>query len=172
MQQAVKCRLERFCNSTNKEEKDAVILEVVNETHTSGGRFLKEDPGKNGWWEEVDQEVAHSKVRILFRDLKSRAKAGTTTIAPAPPAATTATAAPASRLPQSRSSPVGSLQQAWCLSLGHDAPLGPSNPGAARPISAVWNQEFDSSTYEFLEQFSSRGRKRHKGDNNDCGCFF
>jgi hypothetical protein len=164
MQLAVKCRLERFCNSTNKEEKDAIILEVVQDTYTSGGRFLKEDPGKNGWWEEVDQEVAHLKVSVVFRDLKSRAKSGTTATATA--AATTA--APASHLPQSRSLQVGSVQQAQCLSLWHDAPLDPSKPAATR------NQEFDSSTYKFLEQFSSRGQKRHRGDddNNQCGCFF
>jgi hypothetical protein len=167
MRQAVQCRLERFANASSKVEKDAIIWEVVLETNESGGRFLREDPRKIGWWEEVDQEVAKVKVSFYFRDLKFLAKAAV--IASTSVATTLKTAsAPASHLSASISLLDGSVQP------GRAVPSKPAIPASEVPMSAVPNQELDSSTYEFLEQFSSRGLKRHKASHsgNNCGCFF
>jgi hypothetical protein len=185
MRQATRCRLERFSNAADKEERDSIILDVVQEIYLSGGRFLKEDPGKNGWWEEVDQELAKEKVSLSFRDLKSAGKAATramtsetATTATIPSAATTVTTVPASHLSASGAStwsPVGTVHPAWSPSMGHYAPSTPSNPVATGSMSLLHNQVFDSSTYEFVEEFSSRGPKRHKtghSDNNNCGWSF
>jgi hypothetical protein len=171
MRQAVERRMHRFSNTDNKEEKAAIIWEVIQETYQSGGRFLKEDPAKNGWWEEVDQEAAKIKVSTHFRDLKYNSKTTPSVMTSSP--TKVATTAPARHLSASLSSPGGSVQSpALQVAMGHGIPSSQAKLAATR---STVTQDLDSSTYEFLEAYSSRGRKRHKttdGSDDNCGCFF
>jgi hypothetical protein len=165
MRQAVESRLEQFSSATNKEERAAIILEVLQETGLSGGKFLKEDPGKRGWWEEVDQEVAKVKVGFCFRDLKASSKIATTVKASATTVAGTSTRAPhphVSMLPSDVSE-----QQDLHLSMGYQVPV--SNFKRLK-----LNQEFDCSTFAFLEEYSSFGPKRQKTSHShdNCQCLF
>jgi hypothetical protein len=176
MREAVLARLERFSNSSDTKEKAAILWEVVLETHKAGGRFLKEEPGKNGWWVEVDGEAAKVKVAVHFRDLKSHTKKAM----PRRPGAASA--------PRLSEAPVTSSMGS--LSLGRrkseSAGLLPSTialDAAAQnhenvtkaPLFSGGLQELDSSTYAFV-----RGQKRIRSSTNDSyepcspdgGCFF
>ncbi len=160
MRQRVEARLARFATTAGKDGKAAIIWEVVQETYLSHGRFLKEDSGKHGWWEEVDQEAAKAKVRACFRDLKFTIKATTS------PVATTSTA--------SLSSPP--VLESLSVIDNDDIAAGHSSTtlGKAKK-KASQRQEFDSSTYEFLEPSSLHGGKRSKVTHCDectCGGFF
>jgi hypothetical protein len=71
MRHFLEARLDRW-ESAGIKEKAGVSWEVVHEVKQNGGRFLKEDP--NGWYVEVDDEVARQKVSIGFRDLVKRTR--------------------------------------------------------------------------------------------------
>jgi hypothetical protein len=146
MRQRVEARLARFATAAGKDEKAAIVWEVVHETYLSNGRFLKEDPGKHGWWEEVDQEVAKAKVSVYFRDLKC-------TLKEMPSPITTTLTATSSTCSVLGTSSVGDKTII--------AEAGSSTTLAKATISAR-RQEFDSSTYDFLEAWSTRGGKRSK----------
>jgi hypothetical protein len=191
MREAVQCRLERFSNALDKEERAAIICEVVQETHVRGGRFIKEDPGKNGWWVEVDKEAAVIKVGTYFRDLKFNAKEGRKIAAVAKAAVPhhtepTAPAGPAPRTvgrrasgsssvgPSSTGRRKGQSSGIWPESKMLDAGQleDIADRGRRTPLVRDGIQEFDSSTYEFM-----RGQKRYKpsdgGGQVSCGgCFF
>jgi hypothetical protein len=62
-------RLDRWETAPFK-DKSGLTWEVVDEIINGGGRFLKEDP--NGWFVEVEAEVARQKVSIAFRDMVKR----------------------------------------------------------------------------------------------------
>jgi hypothetical protein len=53
-------------------DKSGLTWEVVHEIMRGGGRFLRED--SNGWFVEVEDEVARSKVSIAFRDMVKRTR--------------------------------------------------------------------------------------------------
>lgn len=179
MRQRVEDRLIRFAAATNKDEKAAIVWEVVQETHQNNGRFLREDPGKKGWWEEVDDEVAKSKVSVYFRDLKCNIRATTTT-------ATTMSTTTANSSTITPASPTVSSTSSSPIP---DSPPLDGARGRPRPASSTSTdpvtdritgrrQEFDSSTYEFLGISSSREGKRSKvehycggGDTTSCGFF-
>ncbi len=159
MRQRVEARLARFATAAGKDGKAAIVWEVVQETYLSHGRFLKEDPGKHGWWEEVDQEVAKAKVSVYFRDLKCTIKA---------------TAGPAETLSTARSSSSAS-DTSTVGGNGAVHQAEPSSTNSAKARVAARRQEFDSSTYGFLEPPSLRGGKRsklaHRADASSCGFF-
>jgi hypothetical protein len=145
MRERVESRLARFAQAQGKDDRAAIVWEVVQETYLSHGRFLKEDPGKHGWWEEVDQEVAKAKVSVYFRDLKSASKRTSSV-------ATTSIASLSSR----------PVQGTWSVVDNNDIALGRSSTTLGKPKKTAWRQEFDSSTYEFLGPSSLQGGKRSK----------
>ncbi len=59
-------KYERY-NNSNIPQKRQIALEVIEEVHAYGGRFLI--PSKNCWI-EADAETARTKVSIAFRDVR------------------------------------------------------------------------------------------------------
>jgi hypothetical protein len=183
MRQAVQCRLERFSNTRSTDEKAAIVWELVQETYQAGGRFLKEDPGKAGWWVEVDREAAKSKVAIQFRDLKSQTKLATAGRSKAAaPSASSHIASDASTFTLAGSSSSTGCQKAETagLTIPSSTTTFEGGPHLLQKVTGDGRkathfpggrQEFDSSNFDFLH-----GRKRRKGNGGDCfdpfgGCF-
>lgn len=155
MRNAVESNLSRFAGTTDKKERAAIILDVIEETQRSGGRFLKEDPGKHGWWVEADQDAAKHKVAIYFRDLAFSIKVAT--------AKTTAAVSSNQSSRSSSMSPILSTQQ---------QAVGRSHEGATGTGKPPRRQELASSTYKFLEASSPRGTKRWKANPRSEMCGF
>mmetsp|Transcript_20101 Transcript_20101/g.37574 ORF Transcript_20101/g.37574 Transcript_20101/m.37574 type:complete len:222 (-) Transcript_20101:34-699(-) len=71
MRRLLETRLDRWEVAPFK-DKSGITWEVVNVIVQGGGRFLKEDG--NGWFVQVEDEVARQKVSIAFRDLVKRTR--------------------------------------------------------------------------------------------------
>jgi hypothetical protein len=174
MRQRVEARLARFSAATDKDEKTAIVWEVVLETYQCNGRFLKEDPGKYGWWEEVDQEVAKAKVGVYFRDLKctNKATATATTASsstPPTPGSIVSPALSSRSSPSIDSPPLVAARPPLSSSLVSSSTISStSNTANSKNKIEARPQEFDSSTFEFLD---FRGGKRSKHFHRDAGCF-
>ena len=75
MRNIVQSKLEEYSNSRSKKESILVTWDVVRLLKGKyGARFLKEENGENNGlgWVEVSNDTARSKVRIAFRDARTK----------------------------------------------------------------------------------------------------
>lgn len=69
----VAMNLERYCESSNKQEKSEIIGSVIAAVQRCGGRFLQRC--NNGGWEELPEKSIREKTGHSFRDMaQSRAR--------------------------------------------------------------------------------------------------
>lgn len=71
MRRLMKEKYDRFEQSSSNIQRQELAGEIIEEIHTGGGRFLRED-AKTGLFVEVDDDVARKKIMIAFRDSKKK----------------------------------------------------------------------------------------------------
>ena len=68
----VKANCHSYNDSVSAREKEAICREVVQNVHSSGGRFLRPRPRDEEHWEECPSHIARTKVKQALRYMASR----------------------------------------------------------------------------------------------------